>query len=234
MPDYNALAQQGIRPLRGGGKVFVGQRDDPFFVDLGTTFDSINFRPGTGTGNQGGGKDDLAGYNTHSIVMQVPEQQVTRDRRAVSGAGASNAVVGVWSSTERRKLQVTNGTGKGRGKYVQVSRLGNPLVNEVVIPLGQKDRFNRTQPHNDAKNYGKYVVEPELAKLMNVLFDLGVKETGRTDIVTALLTGVKGLTQIGAKPAAADTLKINLGVPPGQTEKRFGVQIGRASCRERV
>jgi hypothetical protein len=111
---------------------------------------------------------------------------------------------------------------------VQVSRLGNPLVNELVIPLGQKDRFNRTQPQNDAANYGKYVVKPELAHLMNALFNLGVKETGRTDIVTALLTGIKGVTQISSKPAAADTLKINLGVPPtaaGQ-ENRFGVIAG--------
>jgi hypothetical protein len=97
-----------------------------------------------------------------------------------------------------------------------------------VIPLGQKDKFNRTQPQDDAKNYGKYVVNPELAKLMNALFNLGVKETNRTDIVTALLTGVPGLTQISAKPAAADTLKINLGVPPTAADKvsRFGVIAG--------
>jgi hypothetical protein len=228
IPNYDALAAQGIRTIAGAGKVFAGQRDDPFFVDLGQTFDSINFRPGVGTGNQGGGKDDLAGYNTNSIVLQVPEGQVTRNGKSVSGPTASNAVVGVWSSTERRRLQVTQATGKGKGKFVQVSRLGNPLVNELVIPLGQKDRFNRTQPQNDAKNYGKYVVNPELAKLMNALFSLGVKETGRSDIVTALLTGVPGLTQISAKPAAADTLKINLGVPPTAADQvnRFGVIAG--------
>ena len=230
MPHYDQLATQGIQALPGGGRVFAGQRDDPFYVDLGQTFDSINFRPGVGTGNQGGGKDDLAGYNTNSIVLQVPERQVTKDGKQVSGPSASNAVVGVWSSTERRRFQVTNDiSGKhSRGGWVQVSRLGNPLVNEVVIPLGQKDRFNRTKPANDAANYGKYVVKPELAHLMNALFNLGVKETGRTDIVTALLTGVPGLTQISKKPAAADTLKINLGVPPTSADKvsRFGVLAG--------
>jgi hypothetical protein len=230
MPHYDDLATQGIKGLPGGGRVFAGQRDDPFFVDLGQTFDSINFRPGVGTGNQGGGKDDLAGYNTNSIVLQVPERQVTKDGKQVSGPSASDAVVGVWSSTERRRFQVTNDiSGKhSRGGWVQVSRLGNPLVNEVVIPLGQKDRFNRTKPANDAANYGKYVVKPELAHLMNALFNLGVKETGRTDIVTALLTGVPGLTQISKKPAAADTLKINLGVPPTSADKvsRFGVLAG--------
>jgi hypothetical protein len=230
MPNYEALSTEGIKALKGGGRVFVGQRDDPFFVDLGQTFDSINFRPGVGTGNQGGGKDDVAGYNTNSIVLQVPESQVTRNGKAVSGPSAGNAVVGVWSSTDRRRFQVTNDVrGKGsKGGYVQVSRLGNPLVNEVVIPLGKKDKFNRTQPQNDAANYGTYVVNPELAKLMNALFDLGVKETNRTDIVQALLTGVPGLTAIGKKPAAADTLKINLGVPPTSADKvnRFGVIAG--------
>ena len=224
MPDYNTLAAQGVRTLSGGGRVFVGQRDDPFFVDLGTTFDSINFR--SGTGNQGGGKDDLAGYNVNSIVLQVPESAVTKDRKAVAASDSPNAVIGVWSSTERQKFQVTNSDKPGRGKFVQVSRLGNPLVNELVIPLGQKDRFNRTQPQNDAANYGKYVVKPELAHLMNALFNLGVKETGRTDIVTALLTGIKGVTQISSKPAAADTLKINLGVPASPTQNRFGVIAG--------
>jgi hypothetical protein len=228
MPHYDQLAQQGIQTLPGGGKVFAGQRDDPFFVDLGQTFDSINFRPGVGTGNQGGGKDDLAGYNVNSIVLQIPDAQVTRDGKAVSGPSAPNAVIGVWSSTERKRFQVTNDvSGKGsRGGWVQVSRLGNPLVNEVVIPIGKKDQFNRTQPKDDAKNYGQYVVNPELAKLMNALFNLGVKETGRTDIVQALLTGIPGLTQISSKPAAADTLKLNLGVPANPTPNRFGVLAG--------
>jgi hypothetical protein len=226
-PNYGAVAGQAIRSVSGGGKVFAGQRDDPFFVDLGQTFDAINFRPNVGTGNQGGGKDDLAGYNVHSIVLQVPKSQVTRDGKSVSGPAAPNAVVGVWASTERRALQVS-GTGKAKGRWVQVSRLGNPLVNEVVIPIGQKDRFNRTQPKDDAKNYGKYVLSPELAKVMNLLFDIHAPETNRTDIVTALLTGVPGATQInGAKSAAADTLKINLGVPPTSSNpNRFGYIAG--------
>ena len=217
IPDYDRVAGQAIRSLRGGGKVFAGQRDDPFFVDLGSTFDAINFRPGTGTGNQGGGKDDLAGYNTHSIVMQVPKSSVRRS--------ASAPVIGVWASTERRTLQIA-GTDRSRGRWVQVSRLGNPLVNEVVIPLGKKDQFNRTKPHRDAALYGKYVVEPELAKVMNILFPgvVNAPEKDRTDIVTALLTGVPGLTQInGKKSAAADTLKINLGVTPNTSPNRFGV-----------
>jgi len=210
-PNYNAVASQAIGSLRGGGKVFAGQRDDPFFVDLGATFDGINLR--VGTGNQGGGKDDLAGYNVHAVVIQVPESEVTRDGRSVSGPGASNAVVGVWSTTERHRLTVLSAQDARKHKKhkahhqseadVQVSRLGNPLINEVIIPLAHKDQFNRTTPDRDAALYGKYAVNPEPARLLNALFGLGVKETGRTDIVTALLTGIPGKTQIAPNAVPA-------------------------------
>jgi hypothetical protein len=232
-PNYGKVAHATIRSLKGGGKVFAGPRDDPFFVDLGMTFDDINFRPGTGTGNQGGGKDDLAGYNVHSIVLQVPESHVTRNGKAVASPSAKNAVVGVWSSTERRRLQVTAAAASKRNanssSFTQVSRLGNPLVNEVVIPLGKKDQFNRTQPNRDAALYGTYVLNPELAKIMNALFSLGAPEHNRTDIVQAVLQGIPGLNQVqgkGAKEPAVDTLKINLGTPVTPTPNRFGVLAG--------
>ena len=233
IPNYTAVADQAIQPLSNGGKVFAGQRDDPFFVDLGTTFDAINLR--LGTGNQGGGKDDLAGYAVHSIALQVPKSDVTVDGKSVSGPTASNAVVGVWTSTERPRVQVQglasaaakkhkkHGKKTGDDGFVQVSRLGNPLVNEVVIPLGQKDHFNATQPSQDAKLYGKYVLSPELAKVMNLLFHVNAPETNRTDIVQALLTGIPGKTQIGTHPVPADTLKINLGVPPTASPNPLGV-----------
>jgi len=225
IPNYDTVANQAIKSLRGGGKVFAGPRDDPFFVDLGQTFDAINFRPGVGTGNQGGGKDDLAGFNVHSIVLQVPESKVTRNRKSVASPSASNAVVGVWASTERRALEIS-GTGKSRGRWVQVSRLGNPLVNEVVIPIGKKDMFNRTRPKDDAKNYASYVLNPELAAVMNQLFHLGAPEHNRDDIVSALLVGLPGKTRISPKAVPADTLKINLGVPPSANPNRMGVLAG--------
>jgi uncharacterized protein DUF4331 len=227
MPDYEALAGQAIRPLKNGGRVFAGQRDDPFFIPLDRVFDSVNL-DGAGTGNQGGGIDTLAGYGVQSVILQVPEAQVTRGSRAVTGPKAGNAAVGVWASAERRRLQITNqSSGRVRAKrpnrFVQVSRLGNPLINELVIPLALKDKYNRTQPSDDLGNFGRYVLAPFPAKALNLLFSLGIKETNRTDIVQALLTGIPGLTQIGPKPAPADTLKINLGVPPSATENRFGV-----------
>ena len=203
--------------------MFAGPVDDPFFVDLGTTFDAINFR--NGTGNAGGGKDDLAGYNVHTITLQVPESDVTRDGKAVADGSAANAVVGVWSSTERKAIKVVKK--RARTRDVQVSRLGNPLVNEVVIPLGKKDFFNATQPSNDLKNFGKYVLSPELAKVINILYPgLNVPETDRTDIVQALLTGIPGLTEIAPKAPPTDTLKINLGTPPNPSPNRFGVLAG--------
>src|SRR5919112_5591171 len=109
IPDYDKVAGQAIRALPGGGKSFVGPVDDPFFVDLGVIFDGINLgsgRPGIGLGNQGGGKDDVAGYNTHAFVLQVPEAEVTRNGRAVGAAASDNAVVGVWSTTERKRISV--------------------------------------------------------------------------------------------------------------------------------
>jgi hypothetical protein len=227
MPDYEALAAQAISPLANGGRVFAGQRDDPFFIPLDRAFDTINLE-GAGTGNQGGGIDTLAGYGVQAIVLQVPEAAVTRGGSAVAAPTQPNAVVGVWASSDRKKLQVTNNGShrnrtERRSRWVQVSRLGNPLVNELVIPLALKDKFNRTQPSADLRNFGRYVLAPFPAAALNQLFSLGIKETGRTDIVQALLTGVPGLTQIGTNPAPADTLKINLGVPPAATENRFGV-----------
>jgi Domain of unknown function (DUF4331) len=224
MPNYQAFADGAVRRLRDGTKVFVGQRDDPFFVDLGATFDGINVRKLTG--NQGEGKDDLSGMNTNSIVMQIPEAKVTKDRKSVSGPDAANAVVGVWSTTERRRLEVSNASRKrGKGRWVQVSRLGEPLVNEVVIPLGKKDQFNRTTPDKDAALYGKYVVKPELAAILNALFDINAPEDDRTDIVQALLQGIPDLNQHKGieGPPAVDTIKLNLGTPPVDAEDRFGV-----------
>jgi Domain of unknown function (DUF4331) len=226
-PNYAATQAATIRGLSGGGKTFVGPSDDPFFVDLGAVFDGINIdkpgRPNIGLGNQGGGKDDVAGYNTHSFVLQVPESEVTRDGKSVSDAKAGNAAIGVWATTERRRVSVLRHGKRHGSRWVQVSRLGNPLINEVIIPIGQKDKFNRTSPADDLKNFGKYALNPEPARLLNALFKLGVKESNRTDIVQALLTGVPGLTQIGSHPAPADTLKLNLGVPPSASPSRFGV-----------
>jgi Domain of unknown function (DUF4331) len=226
IPNYDQVQAGAIKGLPGGGKVFAGQREDPFYASLGRIFDTVNLT-GAGLGNQGGGVDDLAGYAVQSIVLQVPESNVTRDGKSVSSDMAANAVVGVWASTERQSISVK---GHGHGSFRQISRLGNPLVNEVIIPLGQKDRFNRTQPKDDAKNYGKYVLTPELAAVLNKLFPglVNAPEKNRTDIVQAVLQGIPGLNAFpgAAGKNATDTLKINLGTPPTASPNRLGALAG--------
>jgi hypothetical protein len=228
MPDYAAVAAGAVRNTSVGVKTFVGPADDPFFADLGTIFDGINIdhpgRPAIGLGNQGGGHDDLAGYNVHSFVLQIPDAHITRDGKPVSGPGARNAVVGVWSSTERRAIPVNRR--HGRPHWVQVSRLGNPLINEVIVPIGKKDFYNASQPKDDAKHFGAFALNPEPARILNALFHLNVKESNRTDIVQALLTGIPGLTQISKHAVPADTLKVNLGVPASPSPSRFGALAG--------
>src|SRR4051794_2392439 len=155
MPNYAAVAAGANIPLPGGGKSFVGPADDAFFVDLGSVFDGINIdkpgRPAIGLGNQGGGKDDVAGFNVDSFVLQVPQADVTRDGRPVAGAKAPNAVVGVWATTDRLAIPVDRRHGEPH--WQQVSRLGNPLINEVIIPIGLKDKYNATSPRDDLKNF---------------------------------------------------------------------------------
>jgi hypothetical protein len=207
-PNYAAVAGAASRHLDGGGRVFVGQADDPFFVDLGTTFDAINIRKGPAT--RAAARTTSPATTSTRSSCRSPSRRDARPQ-PVSGPKAPNAVVGVWASTNRERVAVSAAPGfgpstktlrdegaKGQDEgEVQVSRLGNPLVNEVVIPLGEKDRFNATQPSDDLKNFGKYVLSPQLAKVINVLFPgLNVPETNRTDIVQALLTGIPGLTQI--------------------------------------
>ena len=212
----------------------MGQRDDPFFVDLGATFDAINVREGTG--NEGQGKDDLSGLL--DLGHRAPDPGAPGDEERQAGRRPECAATrwsGVWSSTDRRRLQVderepASGSPRARrtatrNRFVQVSRLGNPLVNEVVIPLGQKDKFNRTTPDDDAANYGKFVLKPELAAILNALFGVNAPENNRTDIVQALLQGIPDLNQHSGRNAGkpVDTLKINLGIPPSTTPSRFGV-----------
>jgi hypothetical protein len=226
IPDYAKVEAGAIKDLPGGGKVFAGQREDPFFAALGRIFDTVNLT-GAGLGNQGGGVDDLAGYGVQSIVLQVPESDVTSDAKPVADEKAPNAVVGVWTSTERQAIDVD---GNGSGAFSQISRLGNPLVNEVIIPLGQKDRFNRTTPKDDATNYGQYVLQPQLAAVLNTLFpgQVNAPEKNRTDIVQAVLQGIPGLNAFpgAAGKNATDTLKVNLGTPPTASPNRLGVLAG--------
>jgi Domain of unknown function (DUF4331) len=219
-PNYEALAAAAVANLPGGGKVFAGQRDDPFFVDLGSAFDLLGLRPL----NQAHlikrptekGVDGVGGFNTHSIVLQVPITELTRDHQPLSGPTDPDAVIGVYAASERRQVRVLSSTGNQPsqfGKWVRVSRLGMPLVNEVVIPLGKKDRFNASDPADDAQ-FGKFVLDPEPARLIPVLYP-GVKVPAapRNDIATIFLTGIPGLNQ-PAKVTASEMIRLNMGIAP--------------------
>jgi hypothetical protein len=209
-PNYAALADAAERTIGGGIKVFAGPRDDPFFVDLGSVFDLAGLRPL----NQAhaiplpnaAGKDGLEEFNVHSIVMQIPKSRLVK----------KDPVLGVWSSTYRQRTKVLSVNGRSpvtSGKWVQVSRLGMPLVNEVVIPLGRKNAFNASPPHQDAQ-FATHVLDPELARLIPNLYP-GVKVPAapRDDIATIFLTGVPGLNQ-PAKVRPSEMIRLNTSTAP--------------------
>jgi hypothetical protein len=211
-PKYRGLVTKSIVSFDGGrSKAFAGQRDDPFFGDIGAIFDLVAIRKGLG--NMGGGKDFFAGYGVHTFAVQVP----------IAGLQARNGTIGVWASVDRQKVTTRGGATRNSGAFVQVNRLGNPLVNEVVIPTALKDRWNAQQPWQESR-YRKYYESPLLAAAMNQLYDLGVPASGRDDLVAVLLTGVPQLNLTG--PKLADVLRLNLRIPVTKSPKRLGVLAG--------
>ena len=210
-PSYRSLAAKGVVSVAGGGSAFAGQRDDPFFGDIGAIFDLVAIRKGTG--NMGGGKDFFAGYGVHSFGVQVP----------IAGLNAKNGTIGVWSSVDRRKVTTRGTATRNSGGWVQVNRLANPLVNEVVIPTGLKDQWNALQPVQEGR-FQKYYTTPILAAVINKLYKLGAPETGRDDLVAVLLTGVPKLNYTG--PRLADLLRVNLTIPVTAKPDRMGVLAG--------
>lgn len=239
-PNYEALATQGIHNLPGGGKVFAGQRDDPFFADLGAIFDLAQLR----TLHGGDGQDFLRGFNVNSIVLQVPISDVTachctapapaEDADALSTmrhrkpTPAPNLIIGVWSETYRNQTRVLrdNGDQRDHGPLQEVSRLGNPLVNEVVIPLAKKDHFNASEPRDDSQ-FLPFVVNSDLASKLNAVYGLGLPTTNRTDLATVFLTGIPGLNQ-PPHVRGSEELRLNLGIAPSScgATNRLGVIAG--------
>jgi Domain of unknown function (DUF4331) len=220
-PNYANLAAAAVNTLPGGIKVFAGQRDDPFFVDLGSIFDLGGLRPFNPFHllplPAAGGVDDVAGYNVHSIAVQIPIPQLV----------AASPTIGVYASASRPAVRILKADGrtKNLGPDVQVSRLGNPLVNEVLIPLGQKDYWNRQDPADDQQFAGHYL-SPELAGLIHVLYPPlpAPPATDRQDLIAVLLTGVPNLNFTGAK--LADELRLNTSIPPAASPNRLGVLAG--------
>jgi hypothetical protein len=225
------------------GRVFVGQRDEPFAVNLGRVFDLVNIVPVDGAAFPGGivqdpANDIIADKNITTLALELPAKCIKRGQ---------NGVVGGWTAASLRQTRVANvptgGSGSkpetGTGPWVQVSRLSNPLVNEVVVGLPDKDAFNASEPRNDAQ-FATYVTNPTLPALLDVLFRDAVNTTlgtnipnlapsnlPRLDLVTAFLTGFKGVNQ-QAKVTASEMVRLNTGIvaTPAAKQSTFGVAGG--------
>ncbi|HST84061.1 MAG TPA: DUF4331 domain-containing protein [Kineosporiaceae bacterium] len=241
MPDYAKLRDEAITKVKvkGNGKTFAGQADDPFFADL-RVFDLLYGGDLSETGT-----DTLQGFNVNSIALQVPKSDVTLHRNA-----KRNPVIGIWSTTSKQSVKLGGGKAKKFGKFAQVSRLGNPLVNEVVLPAGLKDAFNSLSPDKDATipEVVDRVVDPELPKLIEAIYKIPAPKAPRNDLVEIFLTGIakKAPTLDGSKaPIQADLnsqilnkdvkakkfvpsemLRLNTAVEPAAEPNRLGVLAG--------
>lgn len=217
MPNYPALAAQAVHGLSGGVRTFAGPRDEGFYIDIGKTFDLLQVTTGTP-------RDGTAGVNVHTIAIEVPIEQLTSNSQRPASPAAATAVIGVWATASRPTVSVLRPgqAAEGRGDFVQVSRLGSPLVNEVVIPRGMKDAFNASHPSEDAQ-FLRFVQDPEPARLLNQLFGIRIPPTPRNDLVQVFLTGIPGAT-MPPNVRPSEMLRLNTGIPPNQTSpNRLGV-----------
>lgn len=230
-PDYAALERQAVRTLANGIKVFAGQKDDPFFVDF-SLFDLLTIRKLPGNGGEG--VDGLKGYNVHALAIQVPINQLTANKQRPTDPKAAHAVIGAWTTASRHSVKVLRDRNWPiqNGRWVQVSRLGAPLVNEVVIPLGKKNVWNNSKPAHDAQ-FANYVTNPELGGLFKALYNIQVPPQGkfgskdqRDDLIAIFLTGIPDLTKPVGKVTPAEELRLNVAVRPAATPNAMGVLGG--------
>ena len=238
---YSTLANQGIHDLPGGRQVFAGQRDEAFQFDIGAVFDLGGLRPFNAAHDiplkPRAGKNGTFGFNVHSIALQVPKHELRESK--------GQPVIGVYSTTYRRKTRVLTGNGGGgfnggfqrnSGPWVQVSRLGQPLINEIVIPLRDKNRFNNSEPRDDAQ-FLDHVQNTALDNTIAALYTPGGGFTcfpdvdgPRNDLVEIFLTGIEGLNQVeGGTPS--EMLRLNTSIAPTlpvRAQSRAGLLGGDA------
>jgi hypothetical protein len=251
-PDYAALADAAVSDVGNGIKAFAGQRAEGFYVDLGAVFDLGNLRPfqghhagwaGTGLPAMAAGVNSTAGVNVHTLALQVPMDQLTSNGQAPT---SQTGTIGVWTTASRQQVRIIEeGDGDGdfawlrsnHGPFMQVSRLGNPLFNEVLIPLSTKDYWN-TQPPSSDSQFAGYVSSPQLAALLPGLFPglftaLAGYSKPRADLLAILLTGipsgvVPGFVGNYTGAVQADLLRLNMTIPPTPTAgaSNLGVVAG--------
>ncbi|HUE58201.1 MAG TPA: DUF4331 domain-containing protein [Acidimicrobiales bacterium] len=259
-PNYASLAQQAIHSFSEHGftgTVFAGQRAEGFYVDLGAVFDLGGLRPFEAAHLSKivpnmPGVNSSAAVNVHTLALQIPIDQLTANRRRPNSTIDPHAVIGVWTDALRQKAKVRDDDGRwaSSGPFSQVSRLGNPLVNELIIGIGDKDRWNALPPTSDGTRFGEYFANPLLGQLLPTLYsgvfpnlaayntahagDTTLASPARPDLVAILISGIPqsvlsaaGLggvvppTNVGGT-GVADLLRLNVAQPPSQNPNIFG------------
>ncbi len=218
-PNYEAaLAEPAIVTLANGARYFAGQREEGFYINIEGVFDTFNLPP-----TENGGTDGTSGFNVHTVAVEVPIQTLTRDGAVPSGPTAANAVIGVWATASRNGIRTFRFGNREyqNGTLNQVSRLGNPLVNELVIPLRLKNEFLSSQPADDAK-FAPFILEPLLATLINQTFGLSVPLAPRNDLVAIFATGIPGLNFL-SDGSPHEMLRLNVAIPPNGCPSRLGL-----------
>jgi hypothetical protein len=238
--DYAALYEQGTYSLPSGIKVFAGTTDDAFWIDLGAAFDTFNLRSSVAPGvlsavqdaaAQNFASDTVSGYAVNTIAIEIPVQLLTRTGR-VEPATSAAATLGIWGTTSRPRVSVrrnNNGVPDRSGLFRQVQRMGNPLVNELIIGTGSKDRFSMDHPANDAQ-FVRFFADPSLPRVINALTGgvLAIPAAPRFDL-RPLVQYVAPIAAAGTPTGPiADLLRLNTGVPPTPvaSASRLGVLGG--------
>ncbi|HEY6988700.1 MAG TPA: DUF4331 domain-containing protein [Bryobacteraceae bacterium] len=241
MPNYPALAAQGIYNLGNGVRVFAGTVDDPFYIDLGAAFDSLNFRAGAGGGvltpaqdaddHTNIASDAVSGFNVNTIAIEVPIAMLTRTGTIVAATDPA-ATVGAWGTTARPRTLVRRSPlpAAASGSFAQVQRMGNPLINELIIGVGYKDYWSMTQPKDDSQ-FANFDLDPLLARVLNAVYGINVPTPPRTDLLPLVMyTPPIAAPGTPAGPVA-DLLRLNTGVPPtpAASRRRLGLLAGDAA-----
>jgi hypothetical protein len=262
-PNYENLAAASIATIptpAGDIKFFAGQRDEAFYIDTGAAFDLLGLRPFNGAHliplPTAPGVDFTAGYNVHSIALQIPSSLLARNLKTPSDPTDPNSVIGVWATASRKKVMVLRSgnddddddkdQSKGNitaGRFVQISRLANPLVNELLIPRGTtqpgvvpgtKDKFNASSPKNDSQ-FAAFILDPEPARLIHQLYpSINVPPPPRNDVVAIFATGIPAGAVPGAPNYATflsdgkphEIMRLNMAIPAASTPNRLGLLAG--------
>jgi Domain of unknown function (DUF4331) len=248
MPNYDNLARQGIYDLGGGIRVFAGTVDDPFYIDLGAAFDSLNFRPSAfGTGvpgvltdaqdavdNKNFTPDDVAGFNVNTIAIEVPIILLTKNG-GIYPPNDARALIGTYATTSRPRVKILQDRPGSNpilsGGFAQIQRMGNPLINELLIGTGDKNKFSMDEPEND-KQFSIYFFDPLLARVINAAYGgaVPIPSPPRQDLAPLVqYTSVLCPGCAGLKPGPiADLLRLNTGIDPTPrtNRKRLAVLAG--------